>query len=201
MASNTEIANIALSHLGVGKEIANLETEKSQEAAACRRYFETARDATLRDFPWPFATKLAALALVTADPNDEWDFSYQVPTDCLKFRRILSGTRNDSRQTRVPYRLAYGDAGEVIFTDFENAEGEYTVRIDDPSRYPPDFIIAFSFRLASYVAPRITGGDPFNVGERALKLYAFEISRASSTAINEEQVEEDPESELIRGRE
>ena len=72
MASKTEIANLALSHLGVGKEIGNLDTEKTEEAVAMRRFYESARDATLRDFPWPFATRMVALALVASPPTQWW---------------------------------------------------------------------------------------------------------------------------------
>src|SRR5665648_440114 len=97
MSSATEICNMALGHLASGKEIANLETERSAEAIACRRFFDSARDAVLRDFSWPFATKIKALSLIEEDPNSEWAYSYRYPTDCLNFRRILSGTRTDTR--------------------------------------------------------------------------------------------------------
>ncbi len=205
MASDTEIANLAISHLGSGKEILNLETERSAEALVCRRFFDTAREATLRDFPWPFATKFAALGLLTSSeddthPNDEWTYQYQYPSDCLKLRRLLSGTRNDSRQTRAPYKMAYGDSGQVLFTDLENASAEYTLRVDDPGRYPPDFVMALSLRLASYIAPRMTAGDPFKLGDRAMRFYEYEISKAKATSANEQQDEEEPDSEFIRER-
>lgn len=200
MSSSTEIANLALSHLGIGKEISNIETDQSKEAVACRRYYTIARDATLRDFNWPFATKIAALGLVEEDPNSEWDFSYQQPSDCLKPRRILSGIRNDPRDSRVPYRLAQSDAGNVIFTDKEDAELEYTLRVEDVTYYPPDFVLALSYRLAGLIAPRITGGDNFQIGERAKNEYKAEISSAARTSLNEEQVEQDPDSEFIRAR-
>lgn len=200
MATKAEICNLALSHVGVGKEIANLDTEKSQEASACRRYYDQARLATLRDFEWPFATKVAALGLVTQNPTSEWGFSYQYPSDCLHFRRILSLRRNDTRQSRVPYRIVYGQAGNELYTDMQNAESEYTVNVEDPTRFPPDFAMALSFRLAAYIAPRLTGGDPYKLGDKALQLYTYEISRAKATAVNEEQEEEDPDSEFIRGR-
>ena len=200
-ASEIAICNLALSHLGVGKEIANLETETSQEAAACRRFFATARDNTLRDYPWPFATKIASLALIETEPNDEWGYSYRYPTDCVRLRRILSGNRNDNRQTRVPYKIAQDTSGELLYTDMENAEVEYTVRETDPSRYPSDFAMAFSLRLALYIAPRLTKGDPFKLGDRALSLHEFEIKKAMASAHIEEQSEEEPDSEFIRGRE
>jgi hypothetical protein len=205
-SSETEICNLALSHLGVGKEIAALETERSDEASACRRFYDTARDETLRDFAWPFATKIAALGLLTDSddddhPTEEWTYQYQEPSDSLAFRKIQSGTRNDSRASRISYRKAYGEAGTVIFTDQEDAIGEYTIRVDDPQRYPSDFVMAFSFRLAALIAPRLTAGDPFKMAERSIRLYQLEISKAQASAFNEEQTDEDPDSEFIRARE
>lgn len=201
MASETEIANLALSHLGIGKEIAVLETEKSEEAAACRRFYTILRDASLRDFPWPFCTRIIAVGLVEADPNDEWAYSYRYPANCMKIRRILSGTRNDNRQTRVPYKITQDDDGILIFTDKEDAEVEYTVKETNPERFSPDFITFLSLRLAAMVAPRLTRGDPFKMGERALRLYEYEVSKARATAVNEQQDEENPTSEFISGRE
>lgn len=200
MATKTEIANMALSHLGVGKEIANLDTDQSAEGSACRRFYEMVKDATLRDFNWPFATRFRVLSLIEESPNDEWDFSYRYPTDCLEVRRILSGQRNDTNDTRAPYKIAQDDAGLIIYTDEREAEIEYTVRADDPLLYPSDFIIALSFRLAFYIAPRLTAGDPFNLQQRCMQMYDIEISRAARTGINEEQQDVEPESELQRVR-
>ncbi len=200
-SSTTAIANLAISHLGIGKEIANLDTERSAEAQACRRFYETAREITLRDFAWPFATKINELGLVEEDPNDEWAFSYRYPTDCLTVRRILSGIRNDNRQSRVPYRVTRDSSGLLIYTDMEDAELEYTIDETDVSRFPADFVMALSFLLATYTAPRLTGGDPFKLGPRAMELYQLELSKARATAANEEQAEELPDAEMIRVRE
>jgi hypothetical protein len=200
-SSETEIANMALSHLGIGKEIQNIETESSQEAKACRRFFDTARDAVLRDFPWPFATKLVDLGLVEEDPNDEWGFSYRYPSDAIALRRILSGIRNDTLASRVPYKVGQDSQGLLIFTDAEDAQMEYTVREEAVERFSPDFILALSMRLAVYVAPRLTGGDPFKIGQRAMSLYMAEIGLAQASATGEEQPEQQPDSEFITGRE
>lgn len=203
MASKTEIANLAISHLGIGKEIANLDTDKSEEAVACRRFFDEARKATLRDFPWPFATKLFTLGLVADPPSetDEWDFSYRYPSDCLMIKRIPSGIRNDSNSTRVVYKIARDNVGQLIYTDQPQAKVEYTINETDPARFSSDFTLALSFRLAVYVAPRLTAGDPFKMGERAQRLYIFELTSAQASASNEEQPDTEPDSELIRARE
>ena len=200
-SSKVGIVNIALSHLATSKTVAILATEKSEEAITARVFYDIALEVTLRDFPWPFATRILALALIEENPNDEWSFSYRYPTDCLEIRRILSGMRNDNRQSRTPYRILSDSQGSLVYTDYENAEIEYTVREVSPQFYPPDFVMAFSLYLAHLMAPRVTGGDPYKLGARARGLYDLEISRAVKNAFNEQQIEEPPESEFIRDRE
>ena len=204
MASKTEVCNMALSHLGVGKEIANLDSEQSEEASACRRYYDTARDATLRDFAWPFAQKRITMALIEELDqkldSTEWVYSYRYPSDCVKIHRVLSGTRNDSRQSRVPYEILKDSAARILYTDQENAVIEYTERVDDPSFYPADFELAFSFRLASLIAPRLAKGDPFGLRQSTMNMYVEEISRAKASSANEVQREELPISEFEQVR-
>lgn len=201
MSSVTEIANLALSHLGTGKEITALTTENSAEARAVRRFYETTRDAILRDFPWPFATKTFTLGLVESTPTTEWDYSYTYPSDCIYFRRILSGIRNDTRASRIPYRIIHADASSLIYTDEQNAVSEYTMRVTDSARFSADFVMALSWRLASYMAARVTAGDRFRLGEKAMKFYLFELGKAQANASGEEQPEIAIESEFITGRE
>jgi hypothetical protein len=201
MASKTEIANLAIRHLGIGKPIGNLETEQSQEAAACRVFFDTVRDAVLEDFAWPFASQIRALGLIESDPTTEWAYSYAYPSDCLRFGRILSGIRTDTRQSVIPYRRAKIGDNEVILTDQDDAVAEFTIKITDTGLFSSAFTLAMSYRLAYYVAPSITGGDPFNIQERVGQLYIFELEKAQVNALNEVQQDEVPESEFTRARE
>ncbi len=200
MSSQTEISNMALSHLGVGYEIQNLETEQSQEANVCRRYFDIALQTTLTDFPWPFANKMTALALIEEDPNDEWGYSYRYPIDCAHALRILSGFRNDTLESKVPYKISKDSAGKIIYSDIENAELEYTSLVEDPQFYPADFTLALSFKIAFLIAPRITAGDPFGMRAEAGRQYDIAVSNAKRNASNEEQSDLLPDSSLIKGR-
>ncbi len=203
MASKTEICNIALSHIGVGKEIANIDTEKSEEASACRRLYDLMRDATLKDFNWPFASKVADLSLIEQfdeDDRQEWKYSYRYPSDCLEVRKILGTSRIAPNQNKLPIKILKDDAARIIYSDQESAKLEYTARVVDPSFYPPDFILALSLRIAAYVAPRLAKGDPFGLRKQALDLYNIELSRAKAASANEEQRDELPYSEFERGR-
>lgn len=201
MSFNTEVANLALLHLGVSnKTIANLETERSAEANVCRMFYDRALESVLRDYSWPFATTFAVLNLIEENPNDEWLFSYQYPSDCVRMKRILSGIVEVTAQDRIVYKLASKDSGKIILTNQEKAQLEYVRKIDDPNLMTPDFIMAFSFKLAHYMAPSLTGGDPFKLGERAKNNYLEEISEARSNAFNEEQSDTTNESEFTRSR-
>jgi hypothetical protein len=199
--SKTDIANMAIAHIGTGIEIANLDTESSEEAAACRRFFNTARRATLRDADWSFATKFVALGLIAENPTTEWNYSYTYPSDAVKLRRIVSGVRNDTRQTRVPYKIASGASSSVIYTDQQNAVLEYTTDVEDTSRFPSDFDLALSYRLAMFIAPRVSKGDIMKLKKELYDLYRMEVSQAAASTFNEQQSDEVPESEFTRGRE
>ena len=68
MASNLQICNLALSHIGSRAFIQDLSSDTSVEARYCNLLFDDARQAVLRDAPhgWGFAYKVEALALKIA---------------------------------------------------------------------------------------------------------------------------------------
>lgn len=198
--SVTDICNLAISHLGVGKEVGNVETDDDEEASAFNRFYETTRDEVLREFPWPFAVKTVDLGLVEEDPTVEWAYSYRYPSNAIQLKRILSGIRNDNQDSRIPYRITRDDGGLLIYTDLEDATLEYIFRETDPGRFPSDFVTALSYLLAFKMAPRLTKGDPFKLGNRAYEAYMMAIGKAKADAANEEVSEREPESEFIRSR-
>ncbi len=199
MSSKTTICNMALSHVGVGKQISDVDTEESEEARACLAYYDSALKATLRDHYWPFANKIAALAVVEEEPNEEWLFSYTYPSDCVSLRRIQSGVRNDTREARAPFRIM-NDSGPKIFCDIEDAIAEYTMHVTNVGTYPPDFILAFSVRLAIYLVPRLSRGDPFKMRRELAAQYQHELGLAIGNSANEEQADEEPDNELTASR-
>lgn len=204
MPSETEIANFALAHLKQGLTIASL-SENSAEARACDAFFDAARDEILREFDWPFATKIDTADLTSdADEayNSEWYYSYRYPSDCLKLRRILSGNRNETRQSAIAFRIIRDDDGLLILTDQEDAEIEYTMQNDTMAQWPIDACMALSYRLAMYIAPRIIteGGSAGQMAEIMSQMYRMSVNKARGTAGNEETPDEQPESEFTRGR-
>jgi hypothetical protein len=200
MSSATRIGNLALAHLGTGKQIANLEQDQSQEGVALRLFYHIARQELLRDYRWPFATRIEALALLLEDPNEEWSYSYRYPANCLDLRKIQSGQRLDARATKVKLRVGQDAAGLVIFTDQDSAIAEYTVDEENVAKFHPDFFMALSFRLAAYVAPQVTKGDPLGMQSKMFDRAILWSRNASANAMNEESPDEALDSEFIRAR-
>lgn len=198
-SSQIAICNYALGHLGISTEIQDI-AERTKEAAACRRFYDQVIEELLRDFPWSFATTFDTLALVATQPNADWLYSYRLPAACVRFRRILSGVRVDSWATRIPYRLARDSQGPVILTDLPDAQGEWTARITDESQFPADFAECAALYLAGLIAPRVTKGDDFKLGDRALKLYQFRRDAAWANQASELAADQDTSNSFLEAR-
>lgn len=212
--SPVDICNLALSHVGVALEIQAL-NDNTKEARACNRFFNVLRQNLLRKFPWPFATSTASLILLS-DPNliipatIEWQFSYRLPSDVLRARRILND-RRPTWQTVVPYRIEKDSGGGILLTDYApiaansvipaQPQLEYTVDVTDTTQFPADLAMAFSYALGKLVAPRVTTGDPYKLGDKCAAEFKSAWEAATGMAMDEEQPDKPAESEFVRARE
>src|SRR5687768_843028 len=113
------IYNQALSALGLDADVQDV-AEDSPESRTCNLFYEDVRDQVLRDFPWPFARKVAVLALVAGTPN-EWGYQYRYPSDALAIRRILpygvdTATMGQLEfpSTRVSYSVSQDATGRLL---------------------------------------------------------------------------------------
>jgi hypothetical protein len=195
MASEIEICNIALGRIKVSRQIAALD-EGSVEADQCARFYANARDNVLVDFAWGFANRYVALGLVAEDPSPEWAFAYRYPTDCLRARYLVTGTRPP--QPPIAFELGNDDSGLLLYTNQPEALLKYTVRITNTELFSPDFADLVAWRLAPDLA--IPLGRDKTTRAEALQAYQDQLVAAQVKAANEEQLDEAPEAESIRGR-
>lgn len=210
VASNTEIANLALGHLGISRPIGNMDTERSTEAQAARTYYDVILEDLINEIPWSHCKKFATLALVsgstTSPVSSEWTYAYRYPQDCLQFIRIVSARgNNDTRQSRVNYTIAADDVGLLIYTNWPTSplitpQCQYSFKNVNVEQFPPNFVLAFSYALAMRMASMITAGDPNNLAAKMKAEYETSIKNAESANLNEEQRPEDPQSEFVRAR-
>lgn len=204
--AKTDIANMAVSHLAVGLEIQDFDNEKTEAAQAARRFYDLARQKVLRDYDWPFANTIEFLALLAnpvglTQPTTEWLYSYRYPANAIAVRRILNqAMRVDTADSRAIYSVGRDAVGRIIYSDLATAQIQYTYDETDPTRFPPDFVVALSFYLAFLIGPRVSGGDQFKLADRAYLLYQRAILEAQANAANEEPPDNLPDAEMILAR-
>lgn len=202
MASDTQIANIALTRMGVDKAIANLTTEQSKEAALIRRIYEDERKYVLRDFPWPWASAYAEPGLVGGSAseavNGDWQYSYRYPPDCLFVRRIVRASKGREDPHPPPFRVGRDASGRLIFTDETEIEIEYTVDVTDPEEYDTMFVSMLAWKLAAVAAPAMSRVK--DMSQTAMQMYEIDKTKAQSRALNEGQDPPALEAEWILDR-
>lgn len=147
MASETDIANLALQLLGANR-IADID-ENSANARACRECYSVLRDGELRSHPWNFAIARAQLAEDAAAPTWGKDHQYQLPSD---FIRLLSDYEEDNdidTDRVIEGRFIVSDESSPIYI-------RYIKRVTDTSHFDPNFIIALAAKMAAWMCERIT---------------------------------------------
>lgn len=196
--SKTEIANMALSHIGVSNKIGDLDTEQSQEAIACRTFYDLVRKAVLQDNDWTFAEKTVPLNLIRFD-DKLGEYIYQYPVDCL-YARNVKHPRNVGKYDKRDFIVRKEASGKAIVTRYEEAQITYTENLIQTGFFSPLFSLALSIKLAIYIAPRLTDGDPFKIKNDLIAMYDAEVGLAKSVDMNETECSNLPCSPYIIAR-
>lgn len=204
------IANLALSRIGISKQIVDLTTDESQEADTVRLHYGSDVERTLRDFDWPLATRYADLELVagseTAPVNQDWTYAYRAPRDMLKARRLVSRVGLGRRYDPTPptFRVGSDAAGLLIFTNEPSTpecplQLEYTARLPCPASIrDPHFRSALAWRVAASLAYALARDE--RKAEYCEAMYQRELAVAKTQAAREQQQEPDGDAPWISAR-
>ena len=180
MATEVDICNLALAHLGDDATIASLSPpEGSAQAEKAARFYPIARNNLLEMHTWNFAAKRGNLALTT-NTLDQWDYAYVAPADMMNPVAIISPSSQNDYATRMsagdtpggitsnyaPTIVAgqytpqqFAVEGTYIYTNQENAVLRYQAYVTDPTLFSPLFINTLSWHLASMLAGPVIKGD------------------------------------------
>lgn len=208
MASEVDICNLALGHLGDNATVASLDPpEGSAQAEHCARFYPIARDSLLELHTWNFATRRAQLAELT-NTWPQWDHAYAKPADCLRVLAVIppdvtddyttvAGTNSNGTPftggTTVPQPYVVeinNDLAQVILTDQEDAVLRYVAQTTDTTKFSPLFTMALSHHLASMLAGPVLKGD---VGaaeaKRQTALTQAYLAKAAESDANQRKVD------------
>ena len=195
MASEVQIAKLALQHIGDRFDISDL-AEATPEAEQVNLVFDDTRDALLRQHPWNFATKYASPAALTGTVPANWDYMYTYPTDALRIISIV-----DPLEAGTPIKFEVGRNAsdiKVVMTDQADAELQYTQRITDTVEFDPEFTLALSYALAAKLAMPLTGER--EIANDMEVMARNVVNSAWETDSNEGIEETPPDAEWIQGR-
>lgn len=210
MASDVQICNMALSHIGSEARVASISPpDGSVEAGHCATFYDMARTELLEPGTWAFSLKRAALAQVT-NPSTVWAYAYAKPSNCLRALRILRPSiaitvftqdlvvepHTDDRDS-APYDIE----GEVILTNEPDAVLVYVQDVTDSTKFTASFTSTFSYLLSSYLAgPILKGNEGVRVGD-AMRQRAMALADVSAAAsANASSAESLPQPTLLAVR-
>lgn len=199
-ATVVAICNRALSRIGVSYSIQAL-TDAGKEAFLCNLWYGPARDATMQDINWGFATKRTTLALSgTGAATVPWIYKYTYPDDCLLARSIDQGVPITQSAQRIPFAIESDgtESGRILLCNTPQAVLTYTLSITNPGMFTTLFADALAWRLAEELAYPMT----VNVQLRSEVHghYELALARALMMENREQQGYPEPDSEFIQAR-
>lgn len=198
MATETDICNLALAHLGDTATVASIDPpEGSAQAEHCARFYPIARNALLEMHSWGFATKRVQLALLSSG-WPEWDYAYAPPSDSLNILAVLPPNSTDdyavadsgSLFVPQPYSCEINQDGvQVIYSDQANAVLRYTAMVTNTAQFSPLFVTTLSHHLAAMLAgPLIKGDAGAAEAKRQAGMVEFYLGRAMESDASQRRV-------------
>lgn len=148
-ATETEICNLALGHLGEAP-IASL-AEDTAAGRACALYYEQTRDAVLRSHRWNFAAARVAIDAEDEAPAFGWAKAYALPEDCLRVLEVNGSEAGDWISDE------FAVEGRMILTDATTLNLVYVAKVEDVTLFDPLFVEALAIKLAIALSETIRG--------------------------------------------
>lgn len=186
MASETEIANLALQKMGDEGEINNL-SDDTRAARAIRACFGAMRDATLREHVWDFARRRASLPALAEPLTWGGQTPFQKPADFLRFVE-----EEDARRYLLEGETILADGGGPLNI-------LYIARIEETGRFDPLFTDALACRIGWQVALQITGSK--GIKEQMWAEYGEALRAAKTVNGREDQPVDVAEDSWVTARE
>jgi hypothetical protein len=179
-----------MSHIGQDAAITAISPpDGSAEAQHCSRFYPIARDELIEKHAWRFALTRASLASLSSNPSTQWAYAYALPNGCLRPLSVLFPNETDDTNAQ-PFTietLASDGSTQVLLTNVASAWLKYIIGQTDTTKFTPNFVVALSYRLASYVCGPITKDLKMKEG-----LYKIsEAMRLDAAALDAESTQND----------
>ncbi|QNH91696.1 hypothetical protein SR18_gp045c [Caulobacter phage SR18] len=185
--SDTDIVNLALSHLGDKAGVSSIApTDGTMQSQYAALFYAQGRDYLLERFPWKFATRRESPALRSDLSFSAWPYVYNEPNNVLRVLAALpEGYTSD--QQGVEFDTESDSSGQALIMSKVPLDVVRSIyRITDPGRFSPGFVEAFSWFLASVLAGPIVKGETGRA-ESVRCLQAAQVAFAGATGLSASQ--------------
>jgi hypothetical protein len=154
--TKTDIWNLALARVGQ-KPIASPD-ERTVQALACARAWDTARKEVLGGRKWTFNTVVEALEVISDQTVVNWDYVYGRPVNALALWSVFTEETEDQERGEDFRELFLPVLSKrIIVTNAADAYVEYAYDTEEISLFDPAVVSALSYRLAADIALPLTG--------------------------------------------
>lgn len=173
MASEVDIVNLALGHLGDDGQVQSISPpDGSPQAYHSAKFYPIARDAALDEQNWGFATVRDTLNKLNVTPASGWKYAYAIPSDCLSPVSIFISTATDDSNPQQFEVETLPDLTPVIYSNVDSAILKYIRRVTDTTKFSPIFVDALAWLLASFLAgPLLKGATGVQAAKQAYVMY------------------------------
>lgn len=187
MASQTDVANLALSILGQAS-IASI-TDNSNSARILNIEYDLIRRGMLEGPGiWRFSVKRASLPSLTQVPvSGPFRTMYAMPSDCIRPLQVgdMYAGLDLSDYRQGPTDADYSIEGKSILCDYGSPLSlQYVADVIDTTLFNPNFVIAFAAQLAWTSCERLTGSDAKQATAEKRKTKAMSDALSSGSLIN-----------------
>lgn len=183
----------------------------SNEKVNFDNHYDTAMNMVLADLDLESTADQVTLALLSSSVHlanyPEWQFIYEYPSNCAKFRRIKSFLNKDTRSSRIKhiirrYRDGVSTDEKAIFTNEVDALAEIITNDFPLESLSHSAGLCVAYRLAWLCATLLTGK-----GSQRLKLEIegkYTVVKAEAQRLDQEEnfnyEEDNTQSEFVEAR-
>lgn len=181
MASEVDICNLALSHIGDSAIVQAINPpDGSVQAEKCQRFYPIARDNVIEMHNWRFALRRTATLAAVQNDSGSWQYAFALPNECLKPIAVLLPGEIDDTNGQDFTVETLSDGSLVLYTNVQFPDLRFLAKITDTTKFSPICVSVISWLLASYLAgPILKGKTGMQVSQMCMGMFKDEIAKAA----------------------
>lgn len=197
MATAIDICNLALARLGDRATVASIDPpEGSVQADHCARFYPLAKETALAAHAWRFALTRRRLPVLDVEPVGASGRYFALPADCLAVVSVTPAEGWTPALDPMLFTTENVNGARAVVADADSVVCRYVSAKTQEDAFPPEFVDALAWLLASYLAgAMIAGSSGSTVAANALQFYQNALQnavRADARFLNERDRPRDP---------